>query len=63
MDICQIKKGMLVECQQGIGKVLVVDRETNCVLIEEQSSQQQMAVDVQELIDNPQLHQGCDQYY
>ncbi|MEL7290728.1 MAG: hypothetical protein AAGJ78_06030 [Pseudomonadota bacterium] len=63
MDICQIKKGMLVEFQQGIGKVLVVDRETNCVLIEEQSSQQQMAVDVQELIDNPQLHQGCDQYY
>ncbi|NVD07560.1 hypothetical protein FCU94_11730 [Vibrio sp. JPW-9-11-11] len=62
MDICQIKKGMLVECQQGIGKVLVIDRTTNCVLIEEQSSQQQMAVDVQDLVDNPQLHQGCEQY-
>ena len=42
MDISEIKKDMLVECQQGVGKVLVVD-ETNSVLIEDPVSHQQMA--------------------
>ncbi|WP_169739014.1 MULTISPECIES: hypothetical protein [Vibrio] len=52
MEICQVKQGMLVECAQGIGKVLVVDRATNSVLIEEQSSQRQLAVEVSQLIDS-----------
>lgn len=52
MEICKIKQGMLVECAQGIGKVLVVDRATNSVLIEEQSSQRQLAVEVSQLIES-----------
>jgi hypothetical protein len=54
---------MLVECQQGVGKVLVVDEKTNSVLIEDPVSHQQMAVEAEEISDNPQLHNGCDQYY
>jgi hypothetical protein len=63
MDISEIKKNMLVECQQGVGKVLVVDKKTNSVLIEDPVSHQQTAVEAGEIIDNPQLHNGCDQYY
>ncbi len=63
MDISEIKKDMLVECQQGVGKVLVVDEKTNSVLIEDPVSHQQMAVGAGEITDNPQLHNGCDQYY
>lgn len=63
MDISEIKKGMLVECQQGVGKVLVVDAQTRSLLVEHSDSHQQMAVAVDDLIDNPQLHTGCDKYY
>ena len=63
MDICQIKKGMLVECEQGVGKVLVVDRANQSVLVESRDSHQQFAVHIDELMDDPQLHQGCEKYY
>ncbi|MDN3608268.1 hypothetical protein ACODM8_10530 [Vibrio ostreicida] len=63
MDINEIEKGMLVECQSGVGHVLVVDAKTNSVLIEERESQRQFAAEVSELVDDPQLHIGCDKYY
>ncbi len=63
MDIGQIKKGMLVECQQGIGKVLVVDESNQSVLVESRDSHQQFAAHIDELMDDPQLHQGCEKYY
>lgn len=63
MDISEIKKGMLVECQQGTGTVLVVDEANQSVLIEERASHHQFAAQVDELVDDPQLHFGCDQYY
>lgn len=56
MDIGQIKKGMLVECQQGIGKVLVVDEANQSVLVESRDSHQQFAAHIDELMDDPQLH-------
>lgn len=63
MDIREIRKGMLVECQQGVGKVLVVDEQTRSLLVENLDSNHQMAVEIDDLIDNPQLHHGCDKYY
>jgi len=63
MDISEIKKGMLVECQQGVGKVLVVDEQSRSLLVEHSDTHQQMAVEADDLIDNPQLHTGCDKYY
>jgi len=63
MDIGEIKKDMFVECQQGIGKVLVVDEATSSVLIEQQATREQLAVEAKELSADPQLHNGCDQYY
>ncbi|CAK4069640.1 hypothetical protein OH458_12810 [Vibrio sp. MarTm2] len=63
MDIGRIKKGMLVESKYGVGRVLVVDETTQAVLLEGRESQQQFAAHIDELLDNPQLHQGCDKYY
>ncbi|NRB67464.1 MAG: hypothetical protein HRU48_08830 [Vibrio sp.] len=63
MDITEIEKGMLVECKQGIGRVLAVDKKNHAILIEERDSHQQFAADISELMDDPQLHIGCDKYY
>ena len=63
MELKKVRKGMLVECQQGIGKVLVIDEEARSVLIEEHSSRQQLALDVEDIIDNPQVHSDCHLYY
>lgn len=63
MDIAQIRKGMVVECSQGVGTVLAVDRETQSVLLEKQDTHEQLAVDAGEIEFNPQLHTGCERYY
>ncbi|KHD23726.1 malate dehydrogenase [Vibrio caribbeanicus] len=63
MDIGRIKKGMLVESKYGVGRVLVVDETTRAVLLEGREPQQQFAAHIDELLDNPQLYQGCDKYY
>jgi hypothetical protein len=63
MDISELEKGMLVECRQGIGTVLEVDESTHAVVIEERVSHQKFEVDIDDLMDDPQLHIGCDRYY
>ena len=57
---------MVVECQQGVGTILVVDRETETVLLSKQGSDQQIAVSFDEIEDRKitlnymQLHLfGC----
>lgn len=63
MELTDIKQGMLVESAQGVGKVLVVDEVMHSLLIENQQSHHQFYVGIEELVDQPQLHFGCDQYY
>lgn len=63
MDISELEKGMLVECRQGIGTVLEVNESTHAVVIEERVSHQKFEVDIDDLMDDPQLHIGCDRYY
>ena len=36
MDINEIEKGMLVEFEQGVGKILAIDVQNNTVLIARQ---------------------------
>lgn len=50
MDITEVKKGMFVECQQGEGRVLVVDTVSRAVLVENPKTKQQYAAEVSELI-------------
>ncbi|ROV61850.1 hypothetical protein EGH82_03375 [Vibrio ponticus] len=63
MELSELRQGMLVESAQGSGKVLVIDEVTQSVLIENQQSHEQFAVGVEEIVDDPQLHLGCDKYY
>ena len=63
MDISELEKGMLVECRQGIDTVLEVNESTHAVVIEERVSHQKFEVDIDDLMDDPQLHIGCDRYY
>ncbi|GAB2668892.1 hypothetical protein [Vibrio panuliri] len=63
MELSEIKRGMLVESLQGSGRVLVIDEVTQSLLIENSESREQFAVGIDEIVDEPQLHHGCDQYY
>ncbi|TOM19467.1 hypothetical protein CGH82_13380 [Vibrio parahaemolyticus] len=63
MEASRIRKGMVVECQEGVGTILVVDREAETVLLSKQGSDQQIAVSFDEIEDDPQLHGGSEKYY
>ncbi|PFG45349.1 hypothetical protein ATG66_3631 [Vibrio sp. ES.051] len=63
MEASRIRKGMVVECQQGVGTILVVDYEAETVLLSKQGSDQQVAVSFDEIEDDPQLHGSSDRYY
>ncbi|WP_162062422.1 hypothetical protein [Vibrio taketomensis] len=63
MQLSEVKRGMMLESAQGSGKVLVIDEMTQSILIENQNSHEQFAVGIEEIIDDPQLHLGCDKYY
>ncbi|ANQ20484.1 hypothetical protein BA893_01865 [Vibrio natriegens] len=63
MEASRIRKGMVVECQQGVGTILVVDREAETVLLAKQGTDQQIAVTFDEIEDDLQLHGGSDRYY
>lgn len=63
MEASRIRKGMVVECQQGVGTILVVDHEAETVLLSKQGTEQQLAVSFDEIEDDPQLHGGSDRYY
>ncbi|GAL13971.1 hypothetical protein JCM19233_4981 [Vibrio astriarenae] len=63
MDSERVHSGMMVECHQGIARVLVKDKANDMVLIETQDTHEQLAVHCDELTENIQLHSGCDKYY
>ncbi|AUI85214.1 hypothetical protein BS333_01760 [Vibrio azureus] len=63
MEANRVHKGLIVECQQGVGTILVVDREAQMVLLAKQGSEEQLALGFDEIEENPQLHGGCHQYY
>ncbi|WP_281960894.1 hypothetical protein [Vibrio parahaemolyticus] len=63
MEASRIRKGMVVECQEGVGTILVVDREAETVLLSKQGSDQQIAVSFDEIEDDLQLHGGSERYY
>ncbi len=63
MEASRIRTGMVVECQQGVGKILAVDREAETVLLSKQGTNEQVAVTFDEIEDDPQLHGGSERYY
>ncbi|CAH0526846.1 hypothetical protein [Vibrio hippocampi] len=63
MEMKDVEKGMWVESQHGVGKVLVIDSVSQSVLVEPLGSDMQWALSVEEVEEDLQLHNGCDQYY
>lgn len=62
MDVSKLEKGMWVESELGVGKVLIVDKEHSTVLLEGLNAEQ-WAEDAGSLEAQEQMHTGCDQYY
>ncbi|WP_261816568.1 hypothetical protein [Vibrio gallicus] len=62
MDILNIEKGMWVESDLGIGRVIVIDRAYQTVLLQDLDNQQ-WAEDIVRLEAQEQMHTGCEQYY
>lgn len=62
MDVSKLEKGMWVESELGVGKVLIVDKEHSTVLLEG-LNEEQWAEDAGSLEAQEQMHTGCDQYY
>ncbi|OBU17722.1 hypothetical protein AYY19_12590 [Photobacterium aquimaris] len=63
MDIKHLTTGMWVESCHGVGKVIGIDHQHHSVIIEHHHDHQLQSIDIVELIDQPQLHNGCDRYY
>lgn len=62
MSVNELSRGMWVESAQGTGRILVIDRRDEMVLLEN-SHHQQWASPVDEIEIQEQMHQGCEQYY
>lgn len=63
MEITQLKVGMWVESFHGVGKVIGIDQQNNAVIVEHRNDQQLRSIRSDEIIEQPQLHTGCDRYY
>lgn len=63
MDINHLKKGMWVESHYGVGQVIGIDHQFHSVIVEHREDHQLQSIDVEDLIDQPQLHNGCERYY
>ncbi|MCQ6453763.1 hypothetical protein NPN23_25340 [Vibrio parahaemolyticus] len=62
MEASRIRKGRVGECQEGVGTLVVVDREAETVLFSKQGSDQQIEESIDEIEDDPQLHGGSERY-
>lgn len=63
MQAKDLKRGMWVEYQRGIAEVVDIDQDHNTVIIENMDDHRQLNINCDDLIDQPQLHTGCDRYY
>ncbi|MGF1725159.1 hypothetical protein [Photobacterium nomapromontoriensis] len=63
MQAKDLKLGMWVEYQQGIAEIIDIDQDHNTVIIEKMDDHRRINIHCADLIDQPQLHTGCDSYY
>ncbi|MGF1686389.1 hypothetical protein L4C36_06790 [Photobacterium japonica] len=63
MQAKDLKPGMWVEHQQGIAEVVEVDQDHNTAIIEKRHDHRRVSICCDDLVDQPQLHNGCDSYY
>ncbi|WP_371188285.1 hypothetical protein [Thalassotalea maritima] len=63
MDIDKIRIGMLCSSEKGSGRVTWIDGTTRTVYIEDMVGNNAVQVGIDELIDDPQVHNHEDHYY
>lgn len=63
MDMKHLTKGMWVESYHGVGKVIGIDHKYHSVIVEHCQDHQLQSIDIADLIEQPQLHNGCERYY
>lgn len=63
MDMKYLTKGMWVESYHGVGKVIGIDHQYHSVIVEHRQDHQLQSIDIADLIEQPQLHNGCERYY
>lgn len=63
MKLTNIKKGMWVESYHGVGRVIGIDHQHQSVIVEHRQDHQLQSISIDDLIEQPQLHDGCDRYY
>ena len=63
MNLAMLKSGMWVESSHGVGKIIRIDKQHNAVLIEHKQDHHVQSIDINEIIEQPQLHNCCERYY
>ncbi|MGR5065299.1 hypothetical protein [Photobacterium sp. DNB22_13_2] len=63
MQAKELKSGMWVEYQNGVAEVIDVDQNHNTAIIESMNDHRRININCDDLVDQPQLHIGCDNYY
>ncbi|EKE67168.1 hypothetical protein [Gallaecimonas xiamenensis] len=63
MDINMLHQGALCCTRQGTGWVVAVDRENRIVRLKDQKDSHMFEVDINAVMDEPQIHTPEDGYY
>lgn len=63
MDIDKINIGMLCVSHKGSGTVAWVDGATQTIYLTDLIDNHSIAVGIEEIIDDPQIHNSKDSYY
>ncbi|MGF1681990.1 hypothetical protein [Photobacterium minamisatsumaniensis] len=63
MQATELKPGMRVECQHGVAEIIDIDQTHNTAIIESMADHRRVNINCDDIIDQPQLHTGCDSYY
>ncbi|MEJ2765831.1 hypothetical protein VV869_17910 [Photobacterium sp. MCCC 1A19761] len=63
MQAKDLKRGMWVECREGVAEVIDIDVEHNTAIVENMRDHKRINVNCDDIKEQPQLHTGCDSYY
>lgn len=63
MEFNDIKVGMKCGSNKGSGTVTWLDGATNTIYMENNNNAKQFAVNIEDIIDDPQIHNNQDTYY
>ncbi|WP_087020876.1 hypothetical protein [Thaumasiovibrio subtropicus] len=63
MKVADLHKGSRIDSTHGLADIIDIDSDNNTILVERCQDHQQMILQEEEILIEPQLHLGCDKYY